>query len=197
MALIVQAGDPVLRSPARPVPAEKLGTPELEGLVAEMVATMRAAPGVGLAAPQIGVPWQLLVAEDDTERMSHLSPEGRDVRERVPLPLLAIVNPELRPVGDAVATHFEGCLSVSGWTALVTRAVEVEVTGFTPKGDPLKLQLHGWPARILQHEIDHLRGTLYIDRMYSRSFARADSAQKWADRPVESVVEQLGIKLTR
>ena len=195
MALIVQAGDPVLRAPARPVPAEKLGTPELDALVAEMVATMRAAPGVGLAAPQIGVPWQLLVAEDDGEGLAQLSPEARDARERTALPLVAIVNPELRVVGEARATFFEGCLSVAGWTALVTRALEIEVAGLTPMGEPLRLRLRGWPARILQHEVDHLRGTLYVDRMHTRSFSRADAAQRWADLPVTEIAARLGVQL--
>ena len=195
MALIVQAGDSVLRTPARAVPAEKLGTAELEALVAEMITTMREAPGVGLAAPQIGVPWQLLVAEDDDQGLAHLSPESRALRGRVGLPLVAIVNPVLTPVGTETATFYEGCLSVSGWSALVTRFLEVEVTGLTPKGEPVALKLRGWPARILQHEVDHLRGTLYIDRMYTRSFCRNDGAQNWADRPLSEVVEKLGIDL--
>jgi peptide deformylase len=196
MALIVQAGDLVLRNPARPVPREKLGTPELQSLVDEMVATMRTAPGVGLAAPQIGVGWQLIVVEDDDQRMSSISEEDRRSRERTPLPLTAIVNPELRFLGQAEAIFFEGCLSVSGWTALVSRALEVEVTGFTPAGDPLKLQARGWPARILQHEIDHLRGTLYVDRMFSRSFTQADLARRlWGDKPIAEVAATLKIDL--
>src|ERR1700722_19618669 len=103
MALIVQAGDLVLRSQAKPVPREKLGTPELAGLVTEMVATMRAAPGVGLAAPQIGVPWQLVVVEDDEERMAKLDATEIAVRDRRPLPLTAIVNPALEVIGERTA----------------------------------------------------------------------------------------------
>jgi peptide deformylase len=196
MALIVQAGDPVLRRKARQVPREKLGTAELEGLVGEMVRTMRTAPGVGLAAPQIGVDWQLLVAEDDEGKSSDLSEEERSQRQRTSLPLVAIVNPELRLVGKAQATFFEGCLSVSGWTALVTRALDIEVTGLTPAGEPLALRLSGWPARILQHEVDHLNGTLYVDRMHSRSFARTDLANEiWGEKPISDVATALGITL--
>src|SRR5580698_11550455 len=100
MALIVQAGDPVLRRPADPVPPEKLNTAELRALVDEMVATMRAAPGVGLAAPQIGVGWQLIVVEDDVDRASSLSDAERVERGRTPLPLTAIVNPHLEIIGE-------------------------------------------------------------------------------------------------
>ena len=194
MALIVQAGELVLRREAQPVPPEKLGTVELRALVDEMVATMRAAPGVGLAAPQIGVGWQLIVVEDDGDRASSLSDAERLERGRTPLPLTAIVNPRLAIIGEQRATFFEGCLSVSGWSALVTRALEVEVTGLTPAGDPLALRLSGWPARILQHEVDHLRGVLYVDRMLSRSFAKTELAvQLWAEKPIAEVAASLGI----
>jgi len=196
MASIVQAGEAVLRKMARPVPREKLGTVELQAVIDEMVATMRAAPGVGLAAPQIGLDWQLIVVEDDADHLESLEEEDRRERERTPLPLMAIVNPELEMVGSRQATFFEGCLSVSGWTALVTRALEVRVRGLTPRGESLDLTLSGWPARILQHEVDHLRGTLYVDRMHSRSFSRTELAQQaWKDRPVGDVARQLGIVL--
>ncbi len=194
MALIVQAGDPVLRKIAAPVPPEKLKTLELQAMVDEMVATMRAAPGVGLAAPQIGVSWQLIVVEDDSERASSLTDAEREERGRTVLPLTAIVNATLEVIGEKRATLFEGCLSVSGWSALVTRALEIEVKGLTPAGAPLTLRLSGWPARILQHELDHLRGSLYVDRMHSRSFARTDLAiELWSDTPIEEVASSLGI----
>jgi len=194
MALIVQAGDPVLRRAAAPVPREKLGTAELRALVDEMVATMRAAPGVGLAAPQIGVGWQLIVVEDDAQRASSLSETERAEHGRTALPLTAIVNPEIALLGDEKATFFEGCLSISGWSALVPRALEVEVTGLTPAGDSLKLRLSGWPARILQHEVDHLRGVLYVDRMLSRSFGKADlAARLWAEKPLSEIAAGLGL----
>lgn len=196
MALIVQAGDLVLRKPAARVAREKFGTPELRALIDEMVATMRAAPGVGLAAPQIGVPLQIIVLEDDDQRLPQISEEERDERERSAVPLTAIVNPELEIIDATLVTFFEGCLSVSGWTALVPRAREVKVTGFTPAGEPLSLQLRGWAARILQHEVDHLCGTLYIDRMFSRSFARTDAAlRQWSEKPVAEAATALGIEL--
>ena len=169
---IVAAGTPVLRERAAEVGVEMLGTPALRALVADMIDTMRAAPGVGLAAPQIGVPLRVIVLEDREESMAHLSPEDLSARERVDVPLTAIVNPVLRFLGREKVTFSEGCLSVPGYAAQVARFREVEVSGLTPEGEPYAWTVSGWPARILQHEVDHLEGTLYVDRMNSRTFAR-------------------------
>lgn len=190
---IVQAGHPVLRTPAAPVPAEMIGTPELEHLITRMITAMRQAPGVGLAAPQIGVGLQLIVLEDTEERMARLTPAQRDERGRRPLPLTVILNPALRLIEGESAVFFEGCLSVVGYTALVERALAVEVTGLTRDGEPLRWEASGWPARILQHEVDHVRGTLYVDRMLTRSFCSAEEAQsRWIDAPVDAVRKALG-----
>lgn len=190
---IVQAGHPVLRTPAAPVPAEMIGTPELDDLIARMVAAMRQAPGVGLAAPQIGVGLQVIVLEDTEERMARLTAAQREERGRRPLPLTVILNPALRLIEGERAVFFEGCLSVVGYTALVERALAVEVTGLTRDGEPFRWEASGWPARILQHEVDHVRGMLYVDRMLTRSFASAEEAQaRWIDTPVAAVRAALG-----
>jgi peptide deformylase len=168
---IVQAGAAVLRQRAFDVPPEMLGSSALLALVDTMVEVMRAAPGVGLAAPQIGVPLRIFVAEDAAERMAHVSEEARGLRGRAPLPLTVLVNPTVTLVPGEQATFFEGCLSVRGYGALVARAAEVRVTGIDAHGRPASLSLKGWPARIMQHEMDHLNGTLYVDRMISRSLA--------------------------
>jgi peptide deformylase len=187
-SIIVQAGHPVLRAPAVPVPAEMIGTPALDDLIDYMIAAMRHAPGVGLAAPQIGIGLQLIVLEDNEERMARLSAEQRDERGRRPFPLTVIINPELHLIEGERAVFFEGCLSVVGYTALVERALAVEVTGLTRHGEPFRWSVSGWPARILQHEVDHLRGTLYVDRMLTRSFCSAEEAQaRWIDMPVAAV----------
>jgi peptide deformylase len=120
---------------------------------------------------------QLIVLEDTDYRMDYLTAEQRLERGRVPLPLTAIVNPVLRRIGDREVSFFEGCLSVPGYAALVTRAHEVEVEGLTPEGAPIRFRAGGWPARILQHEVDHLLGTLYVDRMNSRSFALVEKTR--------------------
>jgi peptide deformylase len=168
---IVQVGDGVLRQRAAEVPSALFGTPALRELVVRMTRAMHAAPGVGLAAPQIGVPLRVFVAEDNEQRLATLSAEQRAARARTVLPLLTLVNPTLLRVGEASATFYEGCLSVRGYGALVERAHSVVASGWNTEGEPLRIQLSGWPARILQHEMDHLDGTLYVDRMVPRSLA--------------------------
>lgn len=191
---IVQAGDPVLRGRAGEVPASLLGTPELRELAETMVATMRAAPGVGLAAPQIGIPWRLIVLEDREELLASLPPEDLAARARTPLPLTALVNPVLRLVGDETATFFEGCLSVDGWAALVERRLAVEVEGLDLDGRRVGFAARGWPARILQHELDHLDGTLYVDRMLTRTFATVEAARShYGGKSIAEVRRMLGV----
>jgi peptide deformylase len=191
---IVQAGAPVLRSRAQEVPVEKITTPEFQELVKTMVATMRAAPGVGLAAPQIGIPWRVIVLEDREELVKSLSADERSERERTPFDTRVFVNPVLRLVGDDHAMFFEGCLSVKGFVALVERSREVEVTGLDEHGTAQTWHVTGWPARILQHEVDHLDGTLYVDRMKTRSFATAEQAKAlYAGKPIAEVRQMLGL----
>lgn len=191
---IVQIGKPVLRSRATEVPKEKLGTKEMDDLVAKMIATMRAAPGVGLAAPQIGVPWRVIVLEDRPDLMAKLNENEKKERERVAFGPRVFVNPVVTPIGEERAMFFEGCLSVRGYVGLVDRAAEVEVTGTDEKGAPQTWRVRGWPARILQHELDHLDGTLYVDRMVTRSFANADHAkEQYAGKPIAEIKKMLGI----
>ena len=190
---IVQVGAPVLRSRAAEVPLAEIGTERFQALIAGMVATMRAAPGVGLAAPQIGLPFRVFVAEDPEPLEAGVGAEERRARGREPLPLRVFVNPVLRAVGDARATFFEGCLSVEGYTALVERSLEVEVTGLDEKGAPTSLLAKGWPARIMQHEMDHLDGVLYVDRMLTRSFATVEQARSlYAGKSIAEVRQLLG-----
>ena len=175
---IVLVGTPVLRERAAEVGPDMLGTPALHDLVADMVETMRKAPGVGLAAPQIGVPLRVIVLEDSDRSMSYLTEEERRARGRVAVPLTAIVNPVLRFMGKEKHTFGEGCLSVPGYSAQVARFAEVEVTGLTPDGVPYSWGVSGWPARILQHEVDHLDGTLYVDRMNTRTLAALEPPER-------------------
>ncbi|MBS2019301.1 MAG: peptide deformylase [Deltaproteobacteria bacterium] len=191
---IVQTGATVLRARAQEVPPEKLGTKELDELVKTMIATMRAAPGVGLAAPQIGVPLRVIVLEDREELLAKLTPEERRERERAAFPTRVFVNPVLTVIGEERAMFFEGCLSVKGYVALVDRALEVEVKGLDERGTPQTWRVRGWPARILQHEVDHLDGTLYIDRMKSRSFSTMDHAkEQYAGKPIAEIRRMLGL----
>jgi peptide deformylase len=105
-----------------------------------------------------------------------------------------LVNPVLRPVGEQAASFFEGCLSVRGYAAVVTRAHEVEVTGLDETGAPVRWQVSGWPARILQHELDHLDGTLYVDRMHTRTLSTPEQVKaRFAGRPMADVLRELGV----
>jgi peptide deformylase len=194
---IVQCGDPVLRSAAEPVDPADLRTARLQRLIAQMRVTMEAAPGVGLAAPQVGVPLQLAVLQDGPERWSNLDEEERAARERTELPFTVLVNPVVTPVdGNGLAGFYEGCLSVPGLAALVARHRAVRVEALDERGEPVDRVLRGWPARIVQHEVDHLRGRLYLDRAEPRSLSTPDNYVKfWAGRPPAEAAAGLGFTL--
>lgn len=185
---IVQTGNPVLRARAKDVTPEQIATPDFQALIVRMTEAMRKAPGVGLAAPQLGVSLRVLVLEDRAELQTSLTPQELEERERKPVPLRVFINPTLTPIGEERATFFEGCLSVAGYAALVERWREVEVSGLDEKGQPQTWRVRGWPARILQHEVDHLDGTLYIDRMVSRSFGTLPQVKAlYGGKPIAEV----------
>lgn len=188
---IVMAGDPVLRC----------GTERFDGqlepaLLARFIdalrLTMHAAPGVGLAAPQVGVPLRIAVIEDPAP----VPEEVRLARGRVPQPFRVLVNPSYEPVGTARAAFFEGCLSVPGWQAVVARHAQVRLTGEDERGRAVDEVFTGWPARIVQHETDHLDGTLYLDRAESRSLSSNRAmAERWTQPTPEEAAASLGFEL--
>jgi peptide deformylase len=190
---IVQAGDPILRKRSRELTKEEILSPPIQSLIESMRDTMRAAPGVGLAAPQIGESIQLAVIEDRSEYTSNLSAEQIAKRRREAIPFHVIINPKLKVLDDSSVEFFEGCLSLEGFSAVVDRALNVLVDCLNERAEPIKLRGHGWYARILQHEIDHLNGTLYIDRMNSRTFTTAENMSvHWRDRTLPDVLAELG-----
>lgn len=147
---IVTLPDPVLRRKAHKVTSfEK----DLAELINDMVDTMRVAPGVGLAAPQIGISQRIIVVEF-----------GSEDDERVPSKLYRVVNPEIIKKSQTTVTGVEGCLSVPGLIGEVERYESIIVKGVDAQGKPLKIKAKGWLARIFQHEIDHIDGVLYTDR---------------------------------
>jgi peptide deformylase len=185
---IVQAGDPVLRGRARPLSLDEIASREIQKLIADMRETMLAAPGVGLAAPQVGVPLQLAVIEDGPATVGRASAEERSARERDVVPFHVIINPVLTLEPGTPVEFFEGCLSVEGWLAVVPRAAAVRVDALDERGQDVRLTVRGWHARILQHEIDHLYGTLCIDRMDSRTLTNNPNYSKfWRGLPVGEV----------
>lgn len=189
---IRQVGEPVLRQRARPLTVDEIRSAQIQRLIEQMQETMREAPGVGLAAPQVGFPLQLAVIEDREEYLEGITPTALAERERQVVPFHVIINPRLSLVEGPAAVFFEGCLSVEGFGALVPRARAVRVDCLNERGEPVVIQARGWYARILQHEIDHLHGTLYIDRMVSRSFMTMDNLSRyWSDKTIEQLSEAL------
>lgn len=190
---LLQVGENVLRTPARELSGDELRGRDIQELIEHMRETLRDAPGVGLAAPQVGEGIQLAIIEDLPEYSRNLTPEQIADRERRPVPFHVIANPTLTLVGEPDVEFFEGCLSLTGYTALVPRYRSVRVDCLNEHGEPKTIHASGWYARILQHEIDHLHGTLYIDRMESRTFMSLENFTRvWKDASVEEVRRGLG-----
>ncbi|MFI8191840.1 peptide deformylase [Streptomyces sp. NPDC085946] len=188
---IVAAGDPVLRRGTAPYDGQ-LDPALLARFVEALRVTMRAAPGVGLAAPQVGVELRIAVIEDPAP----VPEEVRRARGREPLPFRVLVNPSYAPAGTARAAFFEGCLSVPGWQAVVARYARVRLTGQDESGRAVDEEVGGWPARIVQHETDHLDGTLYLDRAELRSLsANRAVAERWSQPTPEEAARALGFEL--
>ncbi len=165
---IVTAPNPVLREKAKRV---KSITPEVQRLIDDMVETMRLAPGVGLAAPQIGVSQRVIVvevAEGNGEGDKGEAGQGEatsgEAAEPPPAKLYALVNPEITRHSGELEPGTEGCLSIPGYLGDVERFSWATVKALDRHGKPFKLKVRGWPARVFQHEIDHLDGVLFIDR---------------------------------
>ncbi|MBZ5659005.1 MAG: peptide deformylase [Acidobacteriia bacterium] len=191
---IVQAGNSVLRQLARPLSLAEIAGKEIQNLIEAMRACMREAPGVGLAAPQVGLPLQLAVIEDREEYLKDAATEYLRERERRPVPFHAIINPALTEMDDDKVEFFEGCLSLTGFSALVPRARRVRVECLDEQGRKKTIEASGWYARILQHEIDHLHGGLYIDRMHTRTFTSAGNwTEFWKSKPISEIRKTLDI----
>lgn len=147
---IITIPHPTLRRKARRV--TEFG-PDLQALIDDMVETMRQAPGVGLAAPQVDISLRLIVVE-----------YGNEEDESVPPKLFTVVNPEITRFSPDVEAGTEGCLSIPNILGDVDRASEVTIKGLNRRGQPVKIKARGWLARIFQHEVDHLDGVLFVDR---------------------------------
>ena len=147
---IVTLPQVVLRKKARKV--GEFG-PDLQTLIDDMIATMRQAPGVGLAAPQVGESTRLIVVE-----------YGDEENDEIPPKLYVIANPEITRASSEMVLGTEGCLSIPGIQGDVERIESITVKGLNRYGQPMTVKANGWLARIFQHEIDHLDGVLFVDR---------------------------------
>jgi peptide deformylase len=187
---IVNVGEPSLRAASKQLSKEQILSPSIQNLIEYMRETLRDAPGVGLAAPQVGESLQLAVIEDKLEYHKLLTETELKERGRSTVPFHVIVNPVLELVTESSGTFFEGCLSLPGFTALVPRAKQVRVRCLDHQGEPKVIETSGWHARILQHEVDHLNATLHIDRMLAHSFSTLDNyTRHWKNLPLKIAVE--------
>lgn len=153
---VARLGNPVLRRPARPVPAEMVGHADFQRFIDDMVVTMREYQGVGLAAVQVHESMQVTVLEvADNARYP-----GKE-----PVPLSVLINPEIVPLGDETEDDWEGCLSIPEIRGRVPRYKRLRVTALDRDGNALDFIAESFHARVIQHEVDHLRGHVYMDRM--------------------------------
>ena len=157
---ILKMGDPRLLRVAEPVRA--FNTPELRSLIADMFETMHSVHGAGLAAPQIGVDLALVIFG--------FAQNNQRYPDAPPVPETVLINPQVTPLDDAEEEGWEGCLSVPGLRGVVPRFARIRYTGFDPAGAPIAREAEGFHARVVQHECDHLIGTLYPMRV--RDFTR-------------------------
>jgi len=189
---IVQAGALVLRRPAEALTPEQIRSAETRALVARMRDLMRAAGGVGLAAPQAGAGLQIAVVELTREGLARRDAARNAELEMEEVPFQVLINPRLTVLDATPRRFFEGCLSLAGMTAVTPRARSVRVESLDEEGNAVTTVAHGWFARILQHEVDHLHGALYVDRMLPRSFMSNEALRAhWAGRSADEVIAAL------
>src|SRR5258707_8810124 len=189
---IVQVGYPVVRRAARAWRPNEIRSSEIRELIQQMKETMYAAPGVGVAAPQIGQGLQLGVIEDRPEYIKDWTPEQLAERERRTVPFHVIINPKITLLGEERIEYFEGCLSLDNLMALTPRARRVRVECVDEKGEAKVIEAGGWYARILQHEIDHLGGTMYVDHMYPRTLMTVENfTQHWKGKTLPELKKDL------
>ncbi len=190
---VVQLGEEVLRQKARPLSREEILSQEMQRLISDMRDTMRDAPGVGLAAPQIGLSMQLAVIEDPEEYHRELTPHQLAERGRRPVPFQVLINPTIVASSGPALEFMEGCLSFAGFGAIVPRSDRVTVELLNEHAEPQRVEASGWYARILQHEIDHLRGNVYVDRMNSRTLSTLENVKRyWRDVVPKEMQRRLG-----
>lgn len=151
---VLKMGHPVLQQVAEPV--SEFDTPELYALIDDMLDTMRAMDGAGLAAPQIGVSRRVVIFEVEA------NPRYPDVEV---VPRTVLINPVITPLGEEQESGWEGCLSVPGMRGLVSRPARIRYTGYDAAGEPIDREVSGFHARVVQHEVDHLDGILYPQRI--------------------------------
>ena len=151
---VARMGHPVLRKRARAVDKQELKSPAVQQFIDDMFETMREYSGIGLAAPQVHYSLRIFVA--------HLDSDGHNDHEP-----LAVINPQIEVIGSEIVEGWEGCLSIPDIRGMVPRAAQITVTALDRHGKRMEIQAKDFPARVIQHETDHLDGVLFFDRMRS------------------------------
>lgn len=153
---VIKMGHPNLRRSSQPVSLEQIQTPKYQEFIDRLIATMRAEDGAGIAAPQVDVLERLFVMEvDDNPRYP----------DKLSFPLLVAINPEIKPIGEEQVDSWEGCLSIPNIRGNLKRWAQVKITGYDRNGNFFEKELSDFAAVVAQHELDHLNGVLFIDRM--------------------------------
>ena len=153
---VARLGHPVIRTPAQAVPKETMTSPDLQRLIDDMIDTMHDYDGVGLAAPQVYVSKRIAVIE---------ARENRRYPSEKPIPLTVLINPRIVTVSKQSRVDWEGCLSVAEFRGQVPRSESLDVEAYNRQGEKVQFSAHGFFARIIQHECDHLAGKVFLDRM--------------------------------
>ena len=185
---IVTVGDPVLRERAREIGVEELRSPAVQQLIDDLIETKRAANGAGIAAPQVGEPLRIALAE--------VEPDNPRYPYKPPIPLTVFVNPRLEPLDDETATINEGCLSIPNLRGELERYVNVRVTYLDRDGVERSDVRRGLTAGTFQHEVDHLDGILFVDRADPRSLTTWEQYERHGreefERRAAEIVERFG-----
>jgi len=179
---VTKIGNPILRRAARPLEREEISSPQMRRLVEDMIDTMRAEDGIGIAAPQVGEGVQVAVVEiaRDSARYPNMAQFG----------ITVFVNPVVTVLDATEQAYWEGCLSVPDLRGIVHRPRQVRVDYLDLAGAAHHLEAEGFLATVLQHELDHLRGVLFVDLVRDTTkLATVEEYRRfWMDRPVEELV---------
>ena len=189
--LQLESSASILREKTRELTMDEIASDEIQSLIVEMKQIMREAPGVGLAAPQIGIPIQLAVIEDSIERLKDISTDVLNDRARESVPFHVIINPKITQLSGHINYFFEGCLSIKDLARVTPRHHNVRVEYLNEKSEQKVITAQGWYARILQHEIGHLNGELYIDFSDPRTevVVNEEFIKKWANAMQPEIIQ--------
>ena len=164
---IAQIGDPVLRKKSQPVDIDRLSSAETQNLIKQMKMSLKKYDAFGVSAVQLGVPLRMFALQITKQQMSRISDDEIESTNMDILPFKIFINPEMKLIGNDTIVRKEGCTSVNGFEADVSRHKCVHVTGYNENGKLVSWEAKDWNARMVQHEMDHLNGILFTDKMYS------------------------------